>query len=102
MMSVHYPILTVNGDATAAHQHAPLAPEGVPAASFVQGDALEIVELAALCHDVGDWKYSGSDTAGPAKVKVNGLGMDSEPQAFPGEIACVITQTLLKAQALRK
>jgi uncharacterized protein len=26
--------------------------------------AREVVELAALLHDVADWKYSGSETAG--------------------------------------
>lgn len=26
--------------------------------------SLEVVELAALLHDVGDWKYTGSETAG--------------------------------------
>jgi uncharacterized protein len=31
---------------------------------------LEIVELAAILHDVGDWKYSGSETSGPFAVKL--------------------------------
>ena len=34
--------------------------EGVASGS----DAREVVELAALLHDIADWKYSGSDTAG--------------------------------------
>ncbi len=30
---------------------------------------LELIELAALLHDVGDWKYSRSDLVGPAEVR---------------------------------
>eukprot|EP01083_Nonionella_stella_P304624 1059467_1 len=30
----------------------------------VSGDNLEVVELAALLHDIRDWKYSGSESAG--------------------------------------
>ena len=29
----------------------------------VVGNRLEIIQLASLLHDVGDWKYSGSETA---------------------------------------
>lgn len=28
-------------------------------------EQIEIIELAALLHDIADWKYSGSETAGP-------------------------------------
>lgn len=36
----------------------------------VQGiEDLELVEVSALLHDVGDWKYSGSDTSGPDSAK---------------------------------
>ena len=46
-----------------------LAREELPAAS---ADLLEIIELAALLHDIKDWKYSGSDTAGvDAAVSAN-------------------------------
>jgi uncharacterized protein len=38
-----------------------LAREELPDAS---ADLLEVIELAALLHDIKDWKYSGSDTAG--------------------------------------
>ena len=31
---------------------------------------LEIVELASLLHDIQDWKYSGSETAGPVIIQV--------------------------------
>lgn len=30
---------------------------------------LELVQLGALLHDIADWKYSGSETAGPEKAK---------------------------------
>lgn len=30
---------------------------------------LEVVKLAALLHDVADWKYSGSETAGVEKAR---------------------------------
>ena len=33
---------------------------------------LEVVELASLLHDVQDWKYSGSVTAGAATIQVKG------------------------------
>ena len=32
--------------------------------------ALEIVELASLLHDIQDWKYSGSETVGAATAQV--------------------------------
>lgn len=35
-------------------------------ASGLVGELLETVELAALLHDLKDWKYSGDDDAGPA------------------------------------
>jgi len=31
---------------------------------------LEIVEVASLLHDIQDWKYSGSETAGAATIQV--------------------------------
>lgn len=31
---------------------------------------MEVVELASLLHDVQDWKYSGSVTAGAAAIQV--------------------------------
>ena len=31
---------------------------------------MEVVELGALLHDVGDWKYSGSETTGPEKARL--------------------------------
>lgn len=30
---------------------------------------IELVQLGALLHDIADWKYSGSETAGPEKAK---------------------------------
>ena len=29
---------------------------------------IEVVEIAALLHDISDWKYSGSETAGAARA----------------------------------
>ena len=40
-----------------------LAREELPG-DAATADLLEIVELSALLHDIKDWKYSGSDTAG--------------------------------------
>lgn len=35
-----------------------------------EGANLEIVELAALCHDIADWKFrDGDDTAGPRETR---------------------------------
>ena len=34
-------------------------------------DELEIVQLAALLHDICDWKYSGSETAGETLLFVS-------------------------------
>ena len=31
----------------------------------MQGEALLVVELAALLHDVGDWKYSEAEASAP-------------------------------------
>ena len=35
----------------------------------IQGDSVHLVELAALLHDVQDWKYSHSEDASRASVQ---------------------------------
>eukprot|EP00891_Asterochloris_glomerata_P004611 jgi/Astpho2/4611/fgenesh1_pm.00067_%23_39_t len=57
--------------------------EGLPASK------LEVVELAALLHDVGDWKYSGSHTAQHASVQAF-----LESQQYPAEKAAEVLQTV--------
>ena len=37
--------------------------------SAAQPPDMEIVELAALLHDIADWKYSGSETAGVERAR---------------------------------
>jgi HD superfamily phosphodiesterase len=36
----------------------------------MQADSKELIEHAALLHDVADWKYSGSENANRDSVKV--------------------------------
>lgn len=38
-------------------------------AKMEEVEDLELVQLGALLHDVADWKYSGSETAGPEKAR---------------------------------
>lgn len=50
---------------------------------------MEIVELAALLHDVDDWKYSGSDTAGLSKATAF-----LQAQHYPAERIAFVVDTI--------
>jgi len=47
--------------------------------SSLSPDEVHVVELAAILHDIADWKYSGSETAGveQASAFLRGQGCDA-------------------------
>jgi uncharacterized protein len=40
-----------------------------PELGITDATSLEVIELAALLHDIGDWKYTGSETAGVERAR---------------------------------
>jgi uncharacterized protein len=50
---------------------------------------LELVQLAAILHDVGDYKYSGSETAGPDAVR-EWLTSQNYPQDKTDKIVAIV------------
>lgn len=58
----------------------------------LQASSLPVVELAALLHDVKDWKYSRDEAAGAEAVKVKSLCQCDQPATprlmMPASLAC--------------
>jgi uncharacterized protein len=50
---------------------------------------IEIVQLGALLHDIADWKYSGSETAGPTKAR-DWLATQEYPQEKIDKVISII------------
>ena len=55
---------------------------------------LEVVEVASLLHDIQDWKYSGSETAGANAVQVKVCPMTS--CTLKGVLRAVLLQAYLQ------
>ena len=62
---------------------------------------VQTVELAALLHDIGDWKYTGSDTAGAELAKAF-LTEQGHPEDKVEQIIYIIDHVSFSGELARK
>jgi len=65
------------------------------------GNPLELVELAALLHDVADWKYSGSESAGVDAARTFLTGQQYSPERVE-IVATIIERVGFKSELARR